>query len=490
MFTEVITDRVETRMKFQNLVEQSLVGVYIVQDGRFVYVNPKMVEESGYTEEELRGMLVDELIYEEDIPVLQRNMTERLDGNVASARYEIRARVKSGAIVWLELFGTGTFYQGSKAIIGTMVNITDKKSAYLELEKTTANLKSIFDTTHVSYLLLDRAYNVVSYNSIFKNNYKELTGHDIIVGEHFPSIALPGRRNPLLEKFDEVVEKRVPIDYEVTYNQFEKPKQLLVQQSPVISNNEVIGICLASMDVTQRKNMELERQEIINDLVQRNRDLEQFAHILSHNVRAPLSTILGLSSFIKEQQSDKDRVITIEGIEHSAIQLDVVIKDLNDILHIKRDISELKTKIKLSEVAEEVRHMLAMPITTNDAVIETDFSSADEIDSVHSYIHSIFYNLLSNAIKYRQKDVTPHISIATVKKEDKIFISVKDNGVGIDMTRHGNQLFGLYKRFHPEVEGKGMGLFMVKTQVDALQGDVYVQSDLGKGTEFVIRFNA
>lgn len=357
---ENITERVESQRKFQDLVEKSLVGVYVIQDGKFAYVNPRIIIYSGYTEEQLAGMSLQAFIHPEDIATVQENMQARLTGLVESVRYEIRAIRSNGDIVWLEMFGTMTIYNGAPAIIGTMVNVND------------------------------------------------------------------------------------------------------------------------------RKNLELERQQIMQDLVQRNRDLEQFAHILSHNVRAPLSTILGLTNLIKDEQDKDEQQTIIDGIEYSAQQLDTVVTDLNQILHIKRDLSEIKTNINLNDVLTEVKNILKEHIKNNKVVIEVDFSSAPNLYSVRSYINSIFYNLISNAIKYARKDSAPHILIRSAEKDGMIYLSFKDNGLGIDMDRNGEHLFGLYKRFNPEIEGRGLGLFMVKTQVDALKGLISVKSTVGSGTEFII----
>jgi signal transduction histidine kinase len=108
--------------------------------------------------------------------------------------------------------------------------------------------------------------------------------------------------------------------------------------------------------------------------------------------------------------------------------------------------------------------------------------------SLKSYVYSIFYNLISNSIKYKKPDICPVIEIKSVRREDKIELLFKDNGRGIDLKKSGQHVFGLYKRFHWDVEGKGVGLFTVKTQVEALGGKISIKSEVNKGTEFKILF--
>ncbi|MGB7843579.1 MAG: ATP-binding protein, partial [Salinimicrobium sp.] len=120
--------------------------------------------------------------------------------------------------------------------------------------------------------------------------------------------------------------------------------------------------------------------------------------------------------------------------------------------------------------------------------IITDFSALPEITSVKSYLHSIFYNIISNSIKYRQALKQPVIKISSKIDDDQVVFIFEDNGLGMDLDKKADQIFGLYKRFHNHVEGKGMGLFMVKTQVESLGGKITVESEQNKGSRFIIKF--
>ncbi len=107
---------------------------------------------------------------------------------------------------------------------------------------------------------------------------------------------------------------------------------------------------------------------------------------------------------------------------------------------------------------------------------------------VQSYLHSIFYNLLTNSIKYRTPGIPPAIGIRSETRAGTLVITFEDNGLGIDLVKKGEQVFGLYKRFHHHIEGKGMGLFLVKTQVELLGGKISIESKENAGTKFTITF--
>jgi PAS domain S-box-containing protein len=254
-----------------------------------------------------------------------------------------------------------------------------------------------------------------------------------------------------------------------------------------IDDNNVMAI---ARDITERKAMEFERFKIINDLLQRNRDLEQFAYIVSHNLRAPVTNIIGITDYLQDAEiKPEEREEMNHGLRTSVNQLDTVIKDLNNILQMKhREISEKKEKVQFSKLLDDIKLSIATLIEDEKVVFSTDFNEVDKIMTIKSYMHSIFYNLISNSIKYKQHDSSPVIEIKSKISGNKMELIFKDNGLGIDVDKKGDQIFGLYKRFHTHTEGKGMGLYMVKTQVETLGGKISIKSKINQGTEFRIVF--
>jgi PAS domain S-box-containing protein len=483
---ENITERIESELKFRNLVERSVVGVYIIQDGKFVYVNPMLSEESGYSQDELLSMPLEQLIHGSDWQVVQDNLETRLKGEIATTRYEVRAIRKNGEIIWIELFGSSTIYQGAPAVIGTMVNITERKHIYDELKMSEANLRSIFDNTEVAYLLLDSSFNVIACNQRMSHVYMDVAGINLKAGDNLPDLILPEKRENVLKTYRTVLNENRSIEYETFYNKDGVEKCFLAHVLPINDQNKVMGICVTSVEITKIKKLEAEREKIITDLLQKNRDLEQFAHIVSHNVRGPVSTILGFNNLIKESADDSEKQILLDGISTSVEKLDIVIKDLNEILKVRKVLAEAKTEVNLTELITDIEKSLAYDLTHVQSKIIIDFSGANEIFSVRSYLHSIFQNLITNSVKYCKPDVPPEITIRSQLAHNNIVICLKDNGIGIDLEKYNDRIFGLYQRFNLSVDGKGLGLFMVKTQVEALNGNIKIESQPGIGTSFYI----
>lgn len=256
----------------------------------------------------------------------------------------------------------------------------------------------------------------------------------------------------------------------------------------MLQNESVRGIVANFRDVTERKEAELNQAQMTRDLVQRNKDLEQFAYIVSHNLRGPVANILGISHVLKHgRASDADRAVAMEGIYTATSKLDEVILDLNRILDTKKEVNNNKEVVVFQDIVDNITLSIADIIEKNNCRIVTDFKEVNSIRTIRSFLQSIFYNLISNSIKYRQPDNDLVIRISSQQKNGTTKLVFSDNGLGIDLKAQGAKIFGLYRRFHTKhAEGKGMGLFMVKTQVEGLGGEISIKSEVNKGTDFTI----
>ncbi len=259
---------------------------------------------------------------------------------------------------------------------------------------------------------------------------------------------------------------------------------------PVINEeNCTIGAIISLRDITIRKNLELEATKIKEDLIIRNHDLEQFAYIVSHNLRAPVASILGLTSLLTDGiVAETEMMEIITGVQETSYKLDEVIKDINNIISLNKDVSEKRELISFPKLINEIVFSLNNSFDSIKFSLITNFKQNESINSIRSYFHSIFYNLISNSIKYRKVNIEPIIEISSMVSDDNIYIVFKYNGIGINLNKNGRKIFGLYNRFHNHVEGKGIGLFMVKKQVELLGGCIEISSEENIGTIFKLSF--
>jgi len=245
----------------------------------------------------------------------------------------------------------------------------------------------------------------------------------------------------------------------------------------------------AIMDITERKEAELQRDALIQHLTSRNQDLEQFSHIVSHNLRAPIANLIGLTDLMNGENKERtDFQTIIDGISSSAIILDNITKDLNHLLEVKARQTGQREEVFFEELVQNIKLSIGLLLKDAGATIYTDFLSAGCMYTSRSYLHSIFSNLISNGIKYHRPGVPPVLRIRSCKNVDMLEIVFSDNGTGIDLTKHGQALFRPFKRFDQNSSGTGMGLYMVKMQVEALGGKIAVTSKVNEGTSFTMSF--
>jgi PAS domain S-box-containing protein len=242
----------------------------------------------------------------------------------------------------------------------------------------------------------------------------------------------------------------------------------------------------AMHDISERKQALKEMKRITDDLYKHNRELHEFGYIVSHNLRSPVANIMGMANLLEIEKDDPETVAYCTTNLKTAIsRLDEVILDLSKILNATDSSVELTAEqVELSETISNIKTDLGNKLLRNRARINVT-AGVFFIYSHKAYIYSIFFNLISNAIKYRsESDLV--ISVDISYKDAMVRIAFTDNGRGIDLERHGGELFKPYKRFHTNVDGKGLGLFLVKSHIDVLGGEISVASEPGAGTTFTI----
>jgi signal transduction histidine kinase len=227
--------------------------------------------------------------------------------------------------------------------------------------------------------------------------------------------------------------------------------------------------------------------EANTELIKHNNELRQFSHTVSHNLRGPVASLLGLVELVDMNKLTEGNRQALNYIGDSANQLDQIIRDLGKIIDIRQDIFKIRQSIDLRREVKEIKTILKKELTDHGAEVRLELDACPSIYSVRPMVHSILYNLFSNAIKYRSFDTAPVIAVKAREEEDCYTLEVTDNGLGIDLEKNRESLFKLYKRFHFHTEGKGLGLYLVRLQAEALGGNVTVESELNRYTRFIVR---
>jgi len=376
-------------------------------------------------------------------------------------------------------------------MIGAIQDVTKQK----EEEQRLRLLETVITQTKDAVMItdIDTSQNVIP-NIIFVNSaFTDMTGYtaEEVIGKS--PIMFIGAKSDMLE-FDKlktaIQEYREcfveTINYKKNGEEFWNNFSMIPVTDKDGEHSHWISI---QRDVTEEKNKEKEREQLIRELTQNNKDLKQFSYITSHNLRAPLSNLTGLLNLVEDMDiEDPELKEIISGFSKSTHLLNETINDLVKVVIIKDNPSIHKEKVLIKEIFENVFNQLSFLIGLHKPILKIDLEEVLILNINKSYLESIFLNLLTNAIKYRSENRQLKVNISSKVEGDNLVLTFKDNGVGIDLVRNRDKIFGLYQRFHNHPDSKGLGLYLVKSQVEAMGGTINVESTVGKGTTFTIVF--
>ncbi|HLT06841.1 MAG TPA: ATP-binding protein [Cyclobacteriaceae bacterium] len=286
-------------------------------------------------------------------------------------------------------------------------------------------------------------------------------------------------------------------DYIHPRKSFEKWEEIVRGKSQKWSKNELDVAKTFVKDLTafqlrdqaatlKRLNTQLERTA--RQLQAKNNQLEDFSMIMAHNLRGPMNNILLLHEYYQEEPTETNSQFVLQKIPSIVENMITTMNDLNKVMDARLENELPSEEVQLAElINREWENLQTEEILASGACLVADL----QVPSVYLpkvYAESILHNFISNALKYRSTERQPKVEVRSWEEGEDIFLSVSDNGLGMDLKRVGDKLFGLYKTFHFHKQAKGMGLYLTKMQVETLGGSISVHSELDKGTIFTVSF--
>jgi signal transduction histidine kinase len=323
--------------------------------------------------------------------------------------------------------------------------------AYLIMVGAVLFLKKISEDSEARAELLIHELNTTNEELTEKNSEIEAQNHEIVAQTENLNIS----------------QQKLQSAYKLIHDQ----KDLLLKQNKSLSS-ELTEI---NNDLTSTN----------NELIKHNNELRQFSYTVSHNLRGPVASLSGLINLIDARQFDGETADIFNHIKTSLEKLETIIKDLTKIIDIRHDIFHVRQQVDLRNELRDILAGIQREIHQHGIQVITELNEP-VIYSVKPMVHSILYNLITNAMKYRSPQREPEIRIRSRSVGNHFVIEVEDNGLGIDLKNHKENLFKLYKRFHFHTDGKGLGLYLVKLQSESLGGYVEVDSHVNKGTTFTV----
>jgi PAS domain S-box-containing protein len=245
-----------------------------------------------------------------------------------------------------------------------------------------------------------------------------------------------------------------------------------------------IGHDITSLIIRQK-----ELQELVEVTAEQNKKLVNFTYIISHNIRSHVANIIGLIN-LNESSDEEEKEITWNILKKSVLSLDATIHNLNDIINIQTNTNLSLVEIQLRPEIERIIDSIKVLFTNANTRINFNFEHSASLITNASYLESIILNLLTNSLKYKSPVRSLEIDISFFKSDKYHVFVFKDNGLGIDLDQNGEKIFGMYKTFNGNIDAKGLGLFIVKTQIEALDGKIEVESQIDHHTTFKVYFKS
>lgn len=486
------TKLLKNEMKFKTIFDQATIGFAIIDacTGDLVEANTKYCEMLGYTYDEIKAKGIANLTHPDDLDHTLLNIKKLNEGQIKEYFSEKRCITKSGKIIWTNLTISPLWETNEKPAthIAFIKDITLRKEAEELIKKSQARFKSLIDTidgivweydleTMTSTFISKKVESILGYSVEDYSESPTFWEDHIHPEDREFAVALSAKENKNYVNHDyeyRMIKKNGKIIWvrDIMNYVFENGK-------PVISRGIMI-------DITTMKEAENDLNNSLQLVTEQNKRLLNFSYIVSHNLRSHTSNIESIISLIDTAESEEERYEMMKLLKSVSNSLDETMKHLNEVVNINTNINLVTKPLNLSQYITKAREVLSEQIVLNEVTFIINVPDDATINYNSAYLESILYNLISNAIRYRHPQRKTVITIKLYAENNKDVIEVSDNGIGIDLERNSDKIFGMYKTFSNNSDARGIGLFITKNQIDAMGGAITIDSKLDVGSTFKI----
>ncbi|WP_169720727.1 PAS domain-containing sensor histidine kinase [Arenibacter certesii] len=376
-------------------------------------------------------------------------------------------------------------------LVGTNWDITELINIQLKLDKNRESFRGSFESSAVGMALVatDGTWQEINQSLSNSLGYTQ----EELLKLSFQDITLPEDLEKDLAHMEELIAgKKDSYQLEKRYiHKNGKIVYVILTVTAVRSlSGEISHFISQIVDITERIEADKKSAKLLKITQIQNNSLTNFAYIVSHNLRSHSSNLTMLTQYITEEGDAEERK-TIENMLLAATEgLNETVSHLNEVVLITLGAKKNLHKINLLKTITSVRNNVNVLLKEKNIICEINVGNNIEVMAIPAYIDSVLLNLFTNSIKYSSPDRQPKINITTFHNNDDITIEFTDNGLGMDLERHGKKLFGMYKTFHKHKDSKGIGLFISKNQIEAMGGTITAESRVDVGTTFKITLRA
>jgi PAS domain S-box-containing protein len=465
-----------------------------------IFYSPRWKELLGYEKQDLKNQFEEweQRIHPEDKDQVLAAFTQHLSGQTPAYKSEHRLRGKKGNYKWVAAAGVVTSRSATgeaQRIVGTLEDIHAAKvfSDMLQLSEKTFSSAFHFSGIGIAFVSPTGAWadvnpalcQLVGYRKeeLLQMAYQDITHPDDLEADQ-----------ALVRK---MLAKEIN-SYQIEKRYFHKNGKLIwvmltvslvwgAQGEPQFFISQIVDISTTKylIGALEQKNKSLHMTAL--DLEGKMKQLEDFNNIVAHNLRGPAGNIQTLLSMMPRSVPSITENPVYNMLVQATGNLRDTLGDLLKVIEVKLNRNIAFEECHLEEILTKILTALGIQISVKKAVIEKHLQ-VPLIRYPKVYLESILYNLVSNALKYADPERAPVIEINTHFENNRVVLTVKDNGLGIDLKKHGEQIFKLNKVFHKGFDSRGVGLFMTKNQLETFGGQIAVRSQPGEGTAFTVRF--
>jgi PAS domain S-box-containing protein len=373
-------------------------------------------------------------------------------------------------------------------IIVSTEDITDRKLSENVILKSQQKIESLINT--IDGIVWERDAKTFTFNFISQKTEKILgyTPDEWLSSKTFWADHIhPEDRQRIIDYC--ILKTKENLNYDFEYRMIAKNGAVVWLRdivNVISENDQAVSLRGIMIDITTTKEAEKDLNNSFNLVTEQNKRLLNFSYIVSHNLRSHTSNIASIMSLIESAESEEEKNEMILLLKSVSNSLNETMIHLNEVINIRTNVGLVSESLNLKQYIETVEKVLSEQINLKQVSISTIMPDNVMINYNPAYLESILYNIISNSIRYSHPDRKPVIIVKWINDDENKILQISDNGVGIDLVKNADKIFGMYKTFTSNVDSKGIGLFITKNQIDAMGGTITVESEPNIGTTFKI----
>ncbi|MES2418020.1 MAG: PAS domain-containing protein [Bacteroidota bacterium] len=494
MFSQQGLQLVSTESKFKGIIDNVAIGVARVNSktGELLEVNKYLCDFLGYTEKELINKKIKTLIHPDDVNEESRIFKMFFAGTIRQINDEKRYVSKNGDVKWGSVIITPLWNIGEEPTnhIIILEDSSLRKAAAEVLIESQHRIESLINT--VDGIVWEGNSDDFEFTFISKK-VEDILGYSVRQWMSRPNFweehLHPEDRNWVLEYCTTATKIGKQHDFE--YRMIAKDNSIVWLRDIVsVIKEKGVPVKLRGImiDITNSKEAEEALNYSFNLVTEQNKRLLNFSYIVSHNLRSHASNIQGITELIENAKSEHEREEMVQLLKTVVGNLNETLLNLNNVINIQTSIDVIVEPLILNDYILKTLTTLNAQILAKNVKFMNKVDDTVQISYNRAYLESILLNLISNAIRYRDISREPIISLTCFEENGQLVLRISDNGIGIDLKKYGDKMFGMYQTFNGNADARGYGLFITKNQVEAMGGKIEVESALNQGTTFKVYF--